>query len=166
VTERLWAPWRLEYIQSVDDGSGCFLCAAAEPDADDDRHLIVHRGDHALVLLNRFPYAPGHLLVAPFRHDTRFDTLDDAEAREIHRLGTQSLAALRESMRPEGYNLGWNVGRVAGAGVEDHAHLHVVPRWNGDTNFMPALADVKVMPEYLAETRRKLAAAWPSQSLE
>jgi ATP adenylyltransferase len=160
VTERLWAPWRLEYIQSADDAHECFLCAAAEG-ADDEETLVVHRGERCVVLLNRFPYSPGHLLVAPHRHGVELEALDDAEVVEVHRLAADALAALRAEASPDGFNLGWNVGRVAGAGVTDHVHLHVVPRWNGDTNFMPVLADVKVMPEHLLETRRKLAAAWP-----
>jgi ATP adenylyltransferase len=159
--EQLWAPWRLEYIQSADKVRGCFLCTAADPAGDDEEHLVVHRGGHVVVLLNRFPYSPGHLLVAPHRHDAPFDSLDHGEVVEVHRLAAAAMAALAVAANPDGFNLGWNVGRVAGAGVVDHVHLHVVPRWNGDTNFMPVLADVKVMPEHLLETRRKLAEAWP-----
>jgi ATP adenylyltransferase len=159
--ERLWAPWRLEYIQGVDEQPGCFLCNAAESD-DDETHLVVHRGERAFVLLNKFPYASGHLLVAPLAHGLNFVDLDDELALEIHRLGAAGIRALESVYRPEGCNLGWNIGRVAGAGVPEHGHLHVVPRWGGDTNFMPVLGDVRVMPEHLAESRRKLAAAWPS----
>jgi ATP adenylyltransferase len=112
------------------------------------------------VLLNRFPYSAGHLLVAPYRHGVNFPELDDPEALEVHRLGAQGLAALTAVYGPDGFNLGWNLGRVAGAGIVDHGHLHVVPRWGGDTNFMPVLADVKVIPEHLAATRERLAAAW------
>src|SRR5207248_9201003 len=106
--------------------------------------------------------APGHRLVAPFPHGGESAELDEDEALEIHRLAGQALEALAATYRPDGYTLGWNLGRVAGAGVVDHVHLHVVPRWAGDTNFMPVLADVKVLPEHLAETRRKLAELWPS----
>jgi ATP adenylyltransferase len=160
VTDRLWAPWRLEYIQSADELPGCVFCRAAGPDDADE--LVVHRGSRAFVLLNRFPYASGHLMVAPYRHLGELGDLTDGEALEIHRLASAGLGALAETMSPQGYNLGWNLGRIAGAGIVDHVHLHVVPRWAGDTNFMPVLADVKVMPEHLADTRRKLAAAWPS----
>jgi ATP adenylyltransferase len=160
LTERLWAPWRLEYIQSADETTGCFLCEAAISD-DDEQLLVVHRGETAFVVLNKYPYASGHLLVAPRRHGVEFGELDDTEALELHRLGAAAVEALRTAMRPEGFNLGWNFGRVAGAGVTDHVHLHVVPRWSGDTNFMPVLADVKVLPEHLSQTRRKLADAWP-----
>jgi ATP adenylyltransferase len=113
------------------------------------------------VLLNRFPYASGHLMVASYRHVGDFSELGDAEALEIHRLTGVGMGVLAQAYGPQGFNLGWNLGRVAGAGVVDHVHLHVVPRWLGDTNFMPVLADVKVMPEHLAETRRKLAQTWP-----
>jgi ATP adenylyltransferase len=161
LTERLWAPWRLEYIQSVDEQPGCFLCNAAASD-DDETHLVVHRGVRAFVLLNKYPYASGHLLVAPLEHGLVFDDLDDSTALEIHQLGAAALHALREVYAPEGFNLGWNISRIAGAGVPDHGHLHVVPRWAGDTNFMPVLADVRVIPEHLTESRHRLAAAWPT----
>ena len=160
MTRQLWAPWRLEYVQQADDAVGCIFCAAV--DGDDERHLVVHRGEHTLVVLNKFPYSSGHVMVAPQRHVASLDALRDVEALEIHRLATEALAALAATYKPDGYNLGWNLGRVAGAGIVDHVHLHAVPRWAGDTNFMPVLADVKVLPEHLVATRRRLAAAWPS----
>jgi ATP adenylyltransferase len=156
---RLWAPWRLEYIQSADQQEGCVFCFA--PGLDDEAGLVVHRGENAFVLLNRYPYAAGHLMVAPYRHVGDLGALTDAEALEIHRLTATAVTVLGEAMAPQGFNLGWNLGRVAGAGIVDHVHQHVVPRWAGDTNFMPVLADVKVMPEALESTRRKLAEAWP-----
>lgn len=158
--ERLWAPWRLEYVQSADEQEGCVFCRAAE--GDDEEQLVVRRGERAFVLLNKFPYASGHLLVAPYRHGAGFGDLDDAEALEVHRLGAQGMDVLASVYGPEGYNVGWNLGRVAGAGIPDHAHMHVVPRWAGDTSFMPVLADVRVLPEHLAASRRKLADAWPA----
>jgi ATP adenylyltransferase len=158
VTKPLWAPWRLEYIGSAGEQEGCFFCAALE--GTDEDGLVVHRGERAIVLLNKFPYSSGHLLVAPVRHTGELAELDDREVVELHRLALAGIAALVETYAPEGHNLGWNLGRVAGAGVLDHVHLHVVPRWAGDTNFMPVLADVKVLPEHLEETRRRLAAAW------
>jgi ATP adenylyltransferase len=157
--KQLWAPWRLEYVQHADGGECIFCRAAALPE--DEPELVVHRGVLAFVLLNKFPYASGHLMVAPYRHGSAFDDLEDAEAVEVHRLAVAGIGALRAVFSPEGFNVGWNLGRVAGAGIVDHGHVHVVPRWNGDTNFMPVLADVKVIPEHLLETRRKLAAAWP-----
>ena len=160
MTKPLWAPWRLEYIQSADEQPGCVFCLAQE--RDDEAGLVVRRGEHVFALLNRFPYSSGHLLVAPYRHVGEYGELTDEEVLELHRLAAEGIAALRETYAPHGHNLGWNLGRVAGAGIVDHVHTHVVPRWEGDTNFMPVLADVKVMPEHLAETRRRLANAWPS----
>jgi ATP adenylyltransferase len=145
----LWAPWRLEYIEQADELDRCIFC---EP----EESLLVHRGDRALVLLNKYPYASGHLLVAPHRHLGDFGLLGDEEAVEVHRLAARGVDALRAEYAPHGHNLGWNLGRVAGAGIEDHVHLHVVPRWNGDTSFMPVLADVKVLPEALERTAERL----------
>jgi ATP adenylyltransferase len=156
--KRLWAPWRLEYVQSAEEQTGCVFCDATA--GGDEEQLVVHRGEHALVVLNKFPYASGHLMVAPYTHTARLGDVSDDEALEMHRLAAAALDVLAEAMHPQGYNLGWNLGRIAGAGVVDHVHLHVVPRWAGDTNFMPVLADVKVIPEALEDTRTKLAAAW------
>ncbi|HEX9415912.1 MAG TPA: HIT domain-containing protein [Gaiellaceae bacterium] len=159
MTRQLWAPWRLEYIQSADEQEGCLFCTA--PAGDDEEALIVKRGTLAFAMLNKFPYASGHLMVAPYRHVREFGDLEDEEALELHRLAGQGMGALAAMYSPQGYNVGWNLGRIAGAGVVDHVHLHLVPRWAGDTNFMPVLADVKVLPEHLLDTRRKLADAWP-----
>jgi ATP adenylyltransferase len=145
----LWAPWRLEYVSNADDLDRCIFC---EP----EEELLIARGPSALVVLNKFPYSSGHLLVAPQRHIGDFGALTDEEALEIHRLAARGMDALRAEYAPHGFNLGWNIGRVAGAGIEDHVHLHVVPRWNGDTSFMPVLGDVKVLPEHLLETARRL----------
>ncbi len=159
MTKPLWAPWRLEYIEQADEQEGCIFCRAAE--SEDEIGFVVHRGREAFALLNRYPYASGHLMVAPYRHVGEFSELADGEALEIHRLAGQGIGALAQLYGPQGFNLGWNLGRTAGAGVTDHVHLHVVPRWLGDTNFMPVLADVKVLPEHLSETRGRLAEAWP-----
>jgi ATP adenylyltransferase len=159
--ERLWAPWRLEYVQTADEQPECVFCRAWEH-LDDADALVVHRGESAFVLLNKYPYASGHLMVAPSRHCGDFGELSDAEALEMHRLAATAIAVLAAAMAPQGTNLGWNLGRVAGAGVVDHVHLHVVPRWHGDTNFMPVLADVRVLPEHLLDTRRRLVEAWPA----
>ena len=157
--KQLWAPWRLEYIQQADEQEGCVFCRALE--GDDETGLVVHRGEQAFVLLNKYPYASGHLMIAPSRHEGDFGELDRDEAAEVHHLASSALGALAKTMGPQGYNLGWNLGRIAVAGVLDHVHMHVVPRWAGDTNFMPVLADLKVLPEALEATRRKIAAAWP-----
>ena len=149
----LWAPWRLAYVEHADEIDRGIVC---DPEPD----LLVADGAHALVVMNKFPYSSGHLLVAPKRHTGDFDGLSKEEALEVHALASRGLAALRAEYAPHGFNLGWNLGRVAGAGIEDHVHLHVVPRWNGDTSFMPVLGDVKVLPEHLLETARRLRAAF------
>ena len=154
MTKPLWAPWRLEYIAKAEEDGECIFCMP-------DEQLLVHRGERALVLLNKFPYSSGHLMVAPMRHTGDFVSLDRDEAAEIHGLASKAIGALTQVYAPHGFNLGWNLGRVAGAGILDHVHQHVVPRWGGDTNFMPVLADVKVLPEHLEQTRQKLRDAWP-----
>ena len=159
--KQLWAPWRLEYIKSADDEPGCVFCAAVDGDAAET--LVVHRAERSIVLLNKFPYSSGHFMAAPVRHVGEYGHLDEDEVLELHRLASAGMSALGELYGPQGYNLGWNLGRIAGAGIVDHVHLHVVPRWAGDTNFMPVLADIKVLPEHLEATRRKLRDAWPHQ---
>jgi ATP adenylyltransferase len=157
--KQLWAPWRLEYVASADEEEGCIFClAAAAPETDG---LVVHRGETAFCLLNKYPYASGHVMVAPLRHVAEFAELAAEEVMEMHRLAASGMDALAQTYAPQGYNVGWNLGRIAGAGVVDHVHLHVVPRWAGDTNFMPVLADVKVLPQHLDATRTALAEAWP-----
>jgi ATP adenylyltransferase len=148
----------MEYIKTADE-EGCVFCLAAT--GDKAERLVVQRGTHVIALLNKFPYASGHFMAAPIRHVGEYGELVDDEVLELHRLASAGIGALAEVYAPQGYNLGWNLGRIAGAGVIDHVHLHVVPRWAGDTNFMPVLADVKVLPEALEETRRKLVDAWP-----
>ncbi len=150
----LWAPWRMEFVAGHKD-AGCVFCSL--PRSDDDRAaLVVHRGERAYVALNLYPYAPGHLLVIPFRHVAEPWALDRGERYEIDDLVLRSLEVLRDELAPAGFNVGANVGRVAGAGVADHLHHHVVPRWNGDTNFMPVLASVNVIPEHLRKTYDRL----------
>jgi ATP adenylyltransferase len=149
----LWAPWRLEYVEHADELGRCIFC---DPEPD----LLVHEGEHALVVMNKFPYASGHLLVAPRRHVGDFGALTDDEALAVHGLAARGIAALQREYSPDGFNLGWNLGRTAGAGIADHLHLHVVPRWNGDTSFMPVLGDVKVLPEHLLVTARRVREAY------
>ena len=161
VTKTLWAPWRLDYIQQAADQDGCVFCTEAEGALADADTLVVHRGDHAFALLNRFPYTSGHLLVAPYRHVGELGELADAEVADctgsLPPRSTPSAAVYG----PDAFNVGWNLGAVAGGSISGHLHEHVVPRWSGDTNFMPVLADVRVMPEHLLDTRDKLRAAWP-----
>jgi ATP adenylyltransferase len=156
----LWAPWRLEYIEQADEQDGCVFCREALGEIPEASSLVVTRGETAFVVLNKFPYSSGHLLVAPLRHEGALRGLSDPETVELHRLSVSALDALDRAYGPDGYNLGWNLGRVAGAGITDHVHMHVVPRWSGDTNFMPVLADVKVLPEHLLATRDRLREAW------
>jgi ATP adenylyltransferase len=158
----LWAPWRLEYIKGADELEGCVFCVEAASEIPEDESLVVRRGERAFALLNKYPYSSGHLMAAPLRHVGALGELSAEEALELHRLAVAGTEALTTIYGPDGFNLGWNLGRVAGAGIVDHVHLHVVPRWSGDTNFMPVLADVKVLPEHLLETRDRLRAAWPT----
>jgi ATP adenylyltransferase len=162
VTTPLWAPWRLEYIAQADEQDGCVFCLEAESAIDAGASLRVFDGETAIALLNKFPYSSGHLMVAPRRHIGSFGELSDDEALEIHRLAAAAVDVLKQAYGAGGFNLGWNLGRIAGAGIADHIHLHVVPRWGGDTNFMPVLADVKVLPEHLLETRDRLRESWPA----
>jgi ATP adenylyltransferase len=159
VPKPLWAPWRLDYVAQADELPGCPLCAEAAGEVAES--LVVRRGERAFALLNKYPYSSGHLIVAPLAHVGELEELGDEVALELHRLMLAGLAALRATYRPAGFNIGWNVGRAAGAGIPEHAHLHVVPRWAGDTSFMPVLGDAKVIPEHLLETREKLRRAWP-----
>jgi ATP adenylyltransferase len=159
--ERLWAPWRLEFVKAASGGDplACVFCEAPAA-GDDEASLIVHRGRTCLVLLNLYPYANGHLLITPYRHVAAPGELTAEERAELWELLDDALGALDRSLRPHGCNVGLNLGRAAGAGIEGHLHLHVVPRWSGDVNFMPVLADVRVMPQHLEETRRVLVEAW------
>lgn len=156
--QHLWAPWRMAYIGEPQP-PGCIFCVKPAESRDADNY-IVHRGTHAFVMLNAFPYNSGHLMVAPYRHTADFPGLSPEEVQDVMALAQQSLRALDRAFHPHGYNIGMNLGQVAGAGIADHLHLHVVPRWNGDTNFMPVLAETRVLPEALAETYRKLTEAW------
>jgi ATP adenylyltransferase len=146
----------MQYIeQARAEPEGCLFCALAAA-GDDEASMILHRGEHAFVLMNAFPYNPGHVMVAPFRHVGDVEALTDDELMGAGRLQQAAVGALREEMSPHGYNVGMNLGRVAGAGIPDHVHWHVVPRWNGDTNFMPVVGETRVLPESLEDTYRKL----------
>jgi ATP adenylyltransferase len=157
MTEQLWAPWRLKYIENADKAEGCIFCLfPAEEPHNDEKNLILYRGKHAFIILNAFPYSNGHLMVVPYRHTSRFEAFEDAEMLEVMHLTRLSIKLLEETFHPNGFNLGVNMGRVAGAGIADHLHWHIVPRWNGDTNFMPVLADVRVIPESLSVVYSRL----------
>ena len=159
----LWAPWRLEYIKQAGEQAGCVFCDEAAGALSADESLLVVLDDTALALLNKYPYSSGHLMVAPNRHVGDLGDLAEDEVSAIHRLAVDAIDTLNRVYGPGGFNLGWNLGHTAGAGIADHVHQHVVPRWSGDTNFMPVLADVKVIPEHLLETRDRLRDAWPSR---
>ncbi len=158
--EILWAPWRMEYILKAKDGSeeGCIFCNRVEQTRDRE-NLILYRSQHAFVIMNRFPYNNGHLMVVPYRHSGNLLDLEPPEHQDLFALLQLSVKALEAVMNPHGYNIGMNLGRVAGAGIEDHLHFHIVPRWNGDTNFMPIIGDTKVVSEALDKTYEKLVEA-------
>ena len=149
MVQQLWAPWRFSYVTKAKP-QGCVLCAKPAEGNDEDA-LIVHRGELAYVVLNLFPYNAGHLMVVPFRHVGDFTEVTPEESAEMQRLLELSMRVLRQQMNPEGFNLGLNLGAAGGAGIVDHLHWQLVPRWQGDTNFMPVLAETKVMPMHMAE---------------
>jgi ATP adenylyltransferase len=158
--ERLWAPWRLDYIKGPKPDE-CIFCS--KPRIDDDRAAqIVRRGEHCFAMLNAFPYNNGHLMVSPYRHVPSIEELEGDELLELMTMAQASVAALREAYAPEGFNLGVNQGKVAGAGFDDHVHLHVVPRWGADTNFMPVIADARVLPQSLDGSYDDVTRAWPA----
>ena len=154
--ERLWSPWRMEYINAPhDDDVECIFCELPARD-DDATNFILVREQHAFAMLNAYPYNPGHLMVAPVRHVGELTELTAEEVADAGRLQQRAVQALRDEMNPQGFNVGMNLGRVAGAGVPGHLHWHVVPRWNGDTNFMPVVGHTRVLPESLDDTYKKL----------
>lgn len=156
--ERLWAPWRLEYIKGP-KADECIFCT--KPQAGDDRGTyIVRRGEHCFTILNAFPYNNGHVMVAPYRHVPSIEQLEGRALLELMTMAQDSLGALRRAYGPEGFNLGINQGKVAGAGVEHHVHLHVVPRWGADTNFMPVVSGTRVLPQSLADSYDALTEAY------
>ena len=163
MTKPIWAPWRLEYIGEAGLQDTCVFCAEAAGGGLGADSLLVARGETAFVLLNKFPYSSGHLMVATIRHVGELGELTAEEAAEVHVLTTGAIDALRRVYRPDAFNVGWNLGQVAGGSISGHLHEHVVPRWAGDTNFMPVLADIKVVPEHLLETRERLRAAWSEE---
>ena len=157
--ERLWAPWRMEFIRNVEDNKGCFLCAAA--DATNDREgYVVRRGSACLCLLNLYPYNNGHLLIAPLRHESALETLTVEERNEIMAMTVEAKLTLDKAVGAHGYNVGVNLGRIAGAGLEAHFHQHVVPRWSGDTNFITTVGSTKVIPEALEAMWNLLSKEW------
>ena len=159
--QRLWAPWRLDYIKS-EKPEGCIFCDL--PAVDDDRSAyIVHRGERCFVVLNKFPYNNGHLMITPFEHSATLEGLGDETLLELMQLTRRSVEALGAVYGPEGFNVGINLGKIAGAGVEGHIHQHVVPRWDADTNFMPVIASTRVLPQSLEDSWEALSGEFAEQ---
>ncbi len=158
--EHIWSPWRMKYIRDHQAPEGCIFCNAIEKE-DGVENLIVKRSRHAFVILNLFPYTSGHVMVVPFQHVGTLAELDTPTTADIMDLIKQSIQVINTVYKPEGYNIGANLGAVAGAGIAEHVHFHVVPRWGGDTNFMTSVAGARVLPEDLCETLAQLRAAWP-----
>lgn len=153
----IFAPWRIEYIRSPKH-DGCIFCDFPKENRDKER-LILYRGEKAFVIMNNYPYNPGHVMIAPYRHVGNLEDLSDEELLEIMKLAQLMVKAIKKAMKPEGFNMGFNIGRVAGAGIEGHIHMHIVPRWNGDTNFMPVLANTKVIPQAIKDSYGELKKA-------
>jgi ATP adenylyltransferase len=159
--QRLWAPWRFGYVAGAEPLEGCPFCVlpARDPSRDAES-LILHRGDHAFVIFNAYPYNPGHLMVVPFAHEADLETLEDEVAAEVWELARLSVAVLKSRLRAQGVNLGMNLGTAGGAGIADHLHLHAVPRWGGDTNFISVVGAARVLPKALDELYEELAPAF------
>ncbi|PZS10136.1 MAG: HIT family hydrolase [Chloroflexi bacterium] len=160
--KHVWAPWRMPFIEKHEAEPGCIFCRAAS-DAEEE-HYVVLRRSRCLVMLNLYPYNSGHLMIAPYQHVGELQRLESETASDVWATAQLALDVLNIVMQPDGFNLGVNQGEAAGAGIADHVHLHVVPRWSGDTNFMPVLADAKVMPELLTATAVKLRSAFESHA--
>jgi len=156
--ERLWAPWRIGYILSDKKGKGCVFCNAFNAENDEEK-LVLYRSKHAFIIMNLYPYNAGHIMVVPNRHLDNPLKLTEEEQLDMFKLVNKGIEAIQRVMKPDGFNLGMNLGRVAGAGIDDHIHIHIVPRWNGDTNFMSTVSDAKVISEALKETYFKLKGA-------
>lgn len=155
--DKLWAPWRRAYVFGKHQGRGCLFCRALRAPARNDRkNLVVHRSSHSFIILNRFPYNNGHLMVVPRRHVSSLETLKSEERLDLLRILDRSIAILQRALRPQGFNVGFNLGSAGGAGIPGHVHLHVVPRWRGDTNFMPTLTGTKVISDSLNASYRRL----------
>lgn len=153
--EKLYSPWRSQYIEGLEKSEGCFLCKAFQ-EKDDEKNLVLYRGNKAFVILNLFPYNAGHLMICPNEHIGDFTVIDDETLMEISFLIRDMVKLLKIVLKPDGFNIGYNLGRSAGAGLETHIHNHIVPRWNGDTNFMPVLGEVRIISQDLKEIYFKL----------
>ncbi len=157
--EQLWAPWRKKYIEHHEPTPGCIFCNALQM-ADSVENLVVARAQHSFAMLNRYPYNNGHLMIVPYAHQPTLEMLDAATRAEMMELVSHSLEVLRAIYHPEAFNFGANIGKAAGAGIAAHLHLHVVPRWSGDTNFMSSIGETRVLPEELSDTYQRIQARW------
>ncbi|NUP14076.1 MAG: HIT domain-containing protein [Polyangiaceae bacterium] len=163
----LWAPWRMEYVLGKKQKGSCVFCVdEVAPDDELERRLVVHRTERALVMLNRYPFASGHLLVIPNAHVSQLEDLSSDDHDRLFRLVRETVVRLKRAVRCEAVNVGLNLGTAAGAGIEEHLHVHCVPRWSGDTNFMPVIADTRVVPQALDDTRKHLASFFGDLSLD
>jgi ATP adenylyltransferase len=151
----LWSPWRMKYISKSREKADCIFCRASS-EKDDEKNYVIQRGKFSFAMLNAFPYTTGHLMIAPYDHSAHLEKAKPEVLLEIMQIAQKCINALREIYKPDGFNIGFNLGRTAGAGIEDHYHLHIVPRWDGDTNFMTAIGNTRVMPEELKLTHKKL----------
>lgn len=153
--KRLWAAWRMKYVTHAEQETGCIFCSALAR-RDDSQNLVLRRAESAFIMLNKYPYTSGHLMVAPFAHQASLELLEPAERAEMMELVSQCISALRQTYKPHGFNVGINIGSAAGAGAPGHIHIHIVPRWSGDTNFMSTIGEARVLPEALDETYRRV----------
>ena len=163
--DRLWAPWRAKYIESFSNeekSENCLFCEKAKED-ENEKNLVLLKGKTCYIIMNRFPYNSGHLMIVPYKHTANITDLSDEENLDLMNMLKKSINALNKALKPHGFNIGINLGRVSGAGIAEHIHLHIVPRWNGDTNFMPVLSETKVISELLEDTYKKIKEALESQ---
>lgn len=157
--DRIWTPWRMKYIQENQPEDECIFCLAAKSN-EDEENLVFHRGKHVFMILNRYPYTSGHVMSVPYAHEARLHNLTEAARGEMMELVSLSVQVLQSVYAPDGFNVGLNLGEMAGAGVADHLHTHIVPRWGGDTNFMTSVGGTRVLPETLSETYQRVKEAW------
>jgi ATP adenylyltransferase len=157
----IWSPWRMDYIMNHVQGADCIFCKAVEQE-DGPENLVVFRGKLAYVILNRYPYTSGHVMVVPYAHVASLEDLPPQARSEIMELATEAILVLRPAYRPEGFNLGVNLGEAAGAGILGHVHLHVVPRWGGDTNFMSSVGGTRILPESIEDSYVRIRSQWPT----
>lgn len=167
--EKLWSPWRSNYIDSfkdTEDSDACVFCSASKDDINSNESLLLYKGKHSFIMMNLYPYNNGHLMIIPYRHLSDYTELSSEELNEITNLNKYAILALKSIMSPHGFNFGANIGQAAGAGIHTHLHFHLVPRWNGDTNFMPVLGEVKIISQDLLQTKNKIVEEFKKYNLK